>query len=156
MSANEIGIEQARKSLGDLADAAHHRGQVTIITRHGRAYAAITPIKEPAMTPAAIAAQIKSLYGDLKTALDTDLDTVLSNLADAELDAELDAQLDADLHAVLTNLADAQFNAADAVRQIMQQTSGDTADHAQSAALTLTNAGSDLMTAADHAQPTTA
>lgn len=43
MSTNEIGIEQARKTLGDLADAAHHHGQTTILTRHGRALAAITP-----------------------------------------------------------------------------------------------------------------
>lgn len=54
MSANEIGIEQARKTLGDLADAAHHHSQTTVITRHGRAYAAIVPVnriaEEQAMT----------------------------------------------------------------------------------------------------------
>lgn len=136
MSTNEIGIEEGRKRFGDLVIAAEKTGQVTIVTRYGKPAAAITPVKEPAVTADAIAAQIKSLYGDLKTAL-----------ADDQT---------GDLHTVLSDLADAQFDAADAVRQIMRQTSGDTADHAQSAALTLTNAGSDLLTAADHAQPTTA
>lgn len=53
LTENEIGIEQARAILGDLANRAHYSGQVTYITRHGRRIAAIAPlnhIKEPAMT----------------------------------------------------------------------------------------------------------
>jgi antitoxin (DNA-binding transcriptional repressor) of toxin-antitoxin stability system len=44
MSSKEVGIEQARKTLGDLADAAHHRGEVTYLTKYGRPYAAIVPV----------------------------------------------------------------------------------------------------------------
>ena len=83
------------------------------------------------MTPVQIASQIKSLYANLKTAVDKDKDC--------------------DVQAVLGHLADAQFDASDAVRQIMRRATGDAADHAQSAALDLTNAGSSLQTAADHA-----
>jgi antitoxin (DNA-binding transcriptional repressor) of toxin-antitoxin stability system len=43
MSKKEVGVEQARKILGDLADAAYHHGEITILTRYGRPYAAIVP-----------------------------------------------------------------------------------------------------------------
>lgn len=48
----EIGVEEARKHLGDFVDDAAVDGTVTYLTRRGRRYAAIVPlsrIKEPAM-----------------------------------------------------------------------------------------------------------
>ena len=45
-----IGIEEARAKLGDLVDLARISGTTTLITRHGRPVAAITPL------PAAYAA----------------------------------------------------------------------------------------------------
>lgn len=42
--ARHVGIEQARKELGPIVDAAHHRGEVTYLTRHGHPYAAVVPI----------------------------------------------------------------------------------------------------------------
>lgn len=39
----EIGIEQARKTLGDLLDRAYHHGVTTFLTRNGRRVAAIVP-----------------------------------------------------------------------------------------------------------------
>ena len=38
-----VGAEQARQKLPDLLARAH-RGEVTIITRHGRPYAAVVPV----------------------------------------------------------------------------------------------------------------
>lgn len=49
MTHRTVGIEQARKVLGELIDAAQH-GQLITITRHGRPVATLTAItrKEPA------------------------------------------------------------------------------------------------------------
>lgn len=41
----EIGIEQARKSLGDIANRADLAGTITYLTRNGRRIAAITPLE---------------------------------------------------------------------------------------------------------------
>lgn len=46
MSEREIGIEEARKTLGDLIDAARLTGASTVITRHGKPAARIVPITE--------------------------------------------------------------------------------------------------------------
>lgn len=40
----EIGIEEARKNLGDIANRAHYAGRVTYITRRGQRIAAIVPV----------------------------------------------------------------------------------------------------------------
>jgi hypothetical protein len=45
MSSTEIGIEQARKVLGDLATRAQLTGQITYLTRNGRRVAAIVPLE---------------------------------------------------------------------------------------------------------------
>lgn len=54
MSSKKIGVEEARKTLGPLVDAAYHHGQITILKRHRTPYAAIVPIslipQETAMT----------------------------------------------------------------------------------------------------------
>lgn len=39
------GIEAARRRLPELVAAAH-RGETTVITRHGRPYAALVPVEE--------------------------------------------------------------------------------------------------------------
>jgi antitoxin (DNA-binding transcriptional repressor) of toxin-antitoxin stability system len=52
VSEKEIGVEEARKTLGNLVDDAAIEGAVTYLTRRGRRYAAIVPldrIKETAM-----------------------------------------------------------------------------------------------------------
>jgi antitoxin (DNA-binding transcriptional repressor) of toxin-antitoxin stability system len=41
----EIGIEQARKTLGDIASRALYAGQGTYLTRNGRRVAAIVPLE---------------------------------------------------------------------------------------------------------------
>lgn len=43
---NTIGIEAARARLGDIAEHARTTGQVTALTRHGRAIAVIGPADE--------------------------------------------------------------------------------------------------------------
>lgn len=45
MPRNTIGAEEARAHLPALLERAH-RGSTTLITRHGKAYAALVPIKE--------------------------------------------------------------------------------------------------------------
>jgi antitoxin (DNA-binding transcriptional repressor) of toxin-antitoxin stability system len=53
VSEKEIGVEEARKTLGSLVDDAALEGAVTYLTRRGRRYAAIVPldrIKETAVT----------------------------------------------------------------------------------------------------------
>lgn len=50
-----IGIEDARKRLGDLATAAQY-GQSTTLTRNGRPIARIVPIEENAMAPIVLVA----------------------------------------------------------------------------------------------------
>lgn len=83
MSTNEIGIEQARKELGPRADAAHHRGEITYLTRYGRRYAAIVPIdriKEPAMaaTVQDLAYQVSLTLGDHID--DFDIDAIVEEI----------------------------------------------------------------------------
>ena len=41
----EIGIEQARKSLGDIANRAQLTGAITYLTRNGRRIAAVVPLE---------------------------------------------------------------------------------------------------------------
>lgn len=48
MSSKEVGIEQARKTLGDLVTAAQ-QGADIVLTRNGKPAARIVAIKEPAM-----------------------------------------------------------------------------------------------------------
>lgn len=43
----EIGIEEARKSLGEIANRAELAGDITYLTRHGRAIAAVVPMLRP-------------------------------------------------------------------------------------------------------------
>lgn len=40
----EMGIEEARKTLGAIADQAHNEGVITYLTRHGRPIAAVIPV----------------------------------------------------------------------------------------------------------------
>lgn len=42
----EIGIEQARKTLGDIANRAALAGQTTYLTRNGRRIAAVVPVED--------------------------------------------------------------------------------------------------------------
>src|SRR4051812_9729221 len=42
-----IGIEEARKTLGEIANRADLSGEVTYLTRHGRAIAAVVPTSKP-------------------------------------------------------------------------------------------------------------
>lgn len=46
MDEQEVGVEQARKTLGKLVDNAAVRGITSFITRHGRRHAAIMPIDQ--------------------------------------------------------------------------------------------------------------
>jgi len=39
-----VSLEGARAKLGKLADDAHEHGQITLLTRHGKAVAAIVPV----------------------------------------------------------------------------------------------------------------
>ncbi|MGI5274853.1 hypothetical protein ACQEUU_37370 [Nonomuraea sp. CA-218870] len=43
MNGEEIGVEQARKILGHLANDARDTGQITFLTYNGRRIAAIVP-----------------------------------------------------------------------------------------------------------------
>jgi antitoxin (DNA-binding transcriptional repressor) of toxin-antitoxin stability system len=46
----EIGIEEARKSLGDIANRAALAGQITYLTRNGKRIAAIVPMERQYVT----------------------------------------------------------------------------------------------------------
>lgn len=46
----EIGIEQARKSLGDIANRADLAGTITYLTRNGRRVAAVVPLERIVQT----------------------------------------------------------------------------------------------------------
>ncbi|MGW1015561.1 type II toxin-antitoxin system prevent-host-death family antitoxin [Streptomyces niveus] len=48
MSSKEVGIEDARKTLGDLANEVRYTGTSVILTRNGKQVARIAPL-EPAM-----------------------------------------------------------------------------------------------------------
>lgn len=48
----EIGIEQARKSLGDIANRADIGGTITYLTRNGRRVAAVVPLERIVQTVA--------------------------------------------------------------------------------------------------------
>lgn len=55
MALKSLGLEQARASLPSLAAQAH-AGQASIITKHGKPYAAIVPVaavREPHSNPRA-------------------------------------------------------------------------------------------------------
>lgn len=52
---NQVGIEDARKFLGDIANRAHMSGTVTLLTRRGKNIAAVVPITAAtAAAPAAL------------------------------------------------------------------------------------------------------
>lgn len=46
VSRNEIGLREGRAKFGDLVNEAQYRGKTTIITRHGRPAAMITPVPQ--------------------------------------------------------------------------------------------------------------
>lgn len=50
----EIGIEEARKNLGDIANRAYYAGQVTYITRRGQRVAAVVPTNRVSQEPAVV------------------------------------------------------------------------------------------------------
>ena len=64
----EVGIEEARKNLGDIANRAHYAGQVTYITRRGQRIAAIVPAnraaQEKPMTRQDLTAAVRTTLGD--------------------------------------------------------------------------------------------
>ncbi|MFE2850531.1 type II toxin-antitoxin system Phd/YefM family antitoxin [Streptomyces lavendulae] len=49
MSSREVGIEQARKTLGDLANEVRYSGNDIILTRNGKPVARLAPLKETQM-----------------------------------------------------------------------------------------------------------
>ena len=59
----ELGAEQARKRLPELLDQAH-RGEATVITKHGKPYAALVPVS--AIPPEASVISISGLRGSAK------------------------------------------------------------------------------------------
>lgn len=44
MATESISLREARDSLGKRVDAAHYRGDITVITKNGERRAAIVPI----------------------------------------------------------------------------------------------------------------
>ena len=58
-----LGAEQARRHLAKLLDRAH-RGEATIITKHGKPYAALGPLS--AIPPAASVVSVSGLRGSAK------------------------------------------------------------------------------------------
>ncbi|MFH8343115.1 type II toxin-antitoxin system Phd/YefM family antitoxin [Streptomyces sp. AM6-12] len=46
MSEREIGIEDARKILGDLVDEVRYTGAVVTLTRYGKPVARICPVED--------------------------------------------------------------------------------------------------------------
>ncbi|TFI30180.1 type II toxin-antitoxin system prevent-host-death family antitoxin [Streptomyces sp. 4R-3d] len=47
MSSKEVGIEDARKTLGDLANEVRYTGASVILTRNGKPVARIAPLEPP-------------------------------------------------------------------------------------------------------------
>jgi prevent-host-death family protein len=45
MTRNSCGAEEARAHLPELLERAHH-GSTTVITKHGKPYAALVPVEE--------------------------------------------------------------------------------------------------------------
>ena len=45
LAARAVGVEQARQRLPELLARAH-RGEATVITRHGRPYAVLVPLED--------------------------------------------------------------------------------------------------------------
>lgn len=50
MSSREVGIEQARKTLGDLANEVRYSGNDIVLTRNGKPVARLAPLKENPMS----------------------------------------------------------------------------------------------------------
>lgn len=67
MSHDDIGIEQARAVLGQLADKAHADGHITHLTRNGRQIASIVPagMKSTALPDAAVDAAMDAAWPGL-------------------------------------------------------------------------------------------
>lgn len=65
-----VGAEQARQRLPELIDRAH-RGEATVITKHGRPYAALVPVdaarlSQPSMSLLALRGSGKGLWGNVR------------------------------------------------------------------------------------------
>lgn len=81
----EIGIEQARKTLGDIASKAQYAGQITYLTRNGRRVAAIVPLERIMQTTTYDTAQaVQALMADGFSR--GDVLTIVDNCIDAGLD----------------------------------------------------------------------
>ena len=70
-----IGVEEARKIFPSLVEGARH-GETTVITRHGKPYAAVGPF-DAASTPRrasegilALRGSGRGLYGDVAKSID--------------------------------------------------------------------------------------
>jgi antitoxin (DNA-binding transcriptional repressor) of toxin-antitoxin stability system len=63
----EVGIEEARKNLGPIADRAHNEGTITYLTRYGRPIAAVVPVgsRASAIPDSAIDAAMDAAWPDL-------------------------------------------------------------------------------------------
>lgn len=66
-SREEIGIEEARKALGAIAESAHSQGTLTYLTRYGRPIAAVVPVgsKASAIPKSAIDAAMDAAWATL-------------------------------------------------------------------------------------------
>jgi antitoxin (DNA-binding transcriptional repressor) of toxin-antitoxin stability system len=83
----EIGIEQARKTLGDLANRAQIAGETTYLTRNGRRIARIAPLEETVTTT--------TEYGQLIPSTDRTITTYIADsLGDYAGDYDIPAIVD--------------------------------------------------------------
>ena len=116
----EIGIEQARKQIGDLADRARYAGQTTYLTRHGRRIAAIVPLEATMPAPTLPAAMTTVVVDVEDTRQDGDTHYTPGWIipAGATLDTdlwgcgELDSDTDADSVGIPTTADENRWNDA--------------------------------------------
>ena len=79
---NEIGLREARKELGPLADRARYTGEITYLTRNGERIAAIVPLNR-------IATEARMSRNVISTNSHVDVTDEYAEAVDALLDKEI-------------------------------------------------------------------
>jgi prevent-host-death family protein len=72
--ASSVGVEEARKQLPTLLERAH-RGETTVITKHGKPHAAVVPVEKahvqpPSLPLTSLRGSGKGLWGEIGPYLD--------------------------------------------------------------------------------------
>lgn len=87
MSQREIGIEEARRTLGDLVDQVRYTGQTITLTRHGKPAARLVPMEDTTTTTTSYGTWVNHTSGGNGTVAGTVTDHLGEFVEEHDVDA---------------------------------------------------------------------